>query len=324
MARDDSPGWLPEFLGRGPEPLSEPERIELLGEVFGIQGGKNPRNYVARAEVDGPIKRALARRRPIVIYGSSKQGKTCVRREAIPADESIVLSCQQHWSAEDINKAILRAAGYVPIASQTAAQKHENRASDRFDAKGKLTLFETGLSTEKSHGHADERTDTINPEPVDLSDVNQVISKLRELGFQKVVVLEEFHVLATETQKRFAQALKSFFEDGLVRFVIVGIWRGSDRLIQLHGDLAGRIDAVDADKWNETSLRNVIQFGAHLLNIQFDPKFSGSLIAQCFGSVWIVQEVCYKACESVGIMSDDSAGKLVGALNSTSAVQSPR
>lgn len=313
MARNDSPGWLPTFLGRVPAQLSEPERIEVLGEVFGIQGGQNPRNYVERPGVDDPIRRALWRRRPVVIYGSSKQGKTCVRRAAIPPDESIVLSCQQHWSAGDINKSILRGAGYVPIASQTAAQKHDQRVSDRLDVKGKALLLEAGLNAEASLNRADELTNTINPEPVDLNDVNQVISKLKELDFQKVVVLEEFHVLPIGTQKRFAQALKAFFDDGTVRFAIIGVWRDSDRLIHLHGDLAGRIDAVDVDKWNATSIRNVIQSGADILKIRFDPQFAGSLVAQCVGSVWIVQEVCYRACARAGVLWDGGDRKLAGA-----------
>ncbi|GAA5164656.1 hypothetical protein GCM10023321_53460 [Pseudonocardia eucalypti] len=216
---------------------------------------------------------------------------------------------------EDINKAVLREAGYVPITSQVETQKRDLRMSGRIDARGRLPFVESGLNVEAGRNRADELTNTFNTEPIDLGDVNQVISQLKALDFRKVVVLEEFHVLPIGTQKRFAQALKAFFDEGSdVRFVVVGVWRDSDHLIQLHGDLAGRIDAVDADKWTDTSLRNVIQSGAEIMNIRFDPQFAGRLIAQCVSSVWIVQEVCYKACESVGIMvGDGSAGKLVGA-----------
>jgi hypothetical protein len=49
-------------------------------EVFGV-GRDLPLNYVSRKEVDDRFVGDLSREKNIVIYGSSKQGKTSLRKE---------------------------------------------------------------------------------------------------------------------------------------------------------------------------------------------------------------------------------------------------
>jgi hypothetical protein len=59
-----------------------------LDDVFGV-ARELPRNYVVRDSVDQSLVDALARDQHIVIYGSSKQGKTCLRKYNLKADEYI-------------------------------------------------------------------------------------------------------------------------------------------------------------------------------------------------------------------------------------------
>jgi hypothetical protein len=58
---------------------------------------------------------------------------------------------------------------------------------------------------------------------------------------------------------------------------------------------------VDADAWSEDDLRNVISTGEALLNISFPEAFKKSLIEQALGSVYIVQDCCYRACKQNNI-----------------------
>jgi hypothetical protein len=68
-----------------------PERIHKVGEVFGISR-ELPVNYVLRKGIDDKLIDNLTRDHHIVIFGSSKQGKTCLRKSCLNDDDYIVVS----------------------------------------------------------------------------------------------------------------------------------------------------------------------------------------------------------------------------------------
>jgi hypothetical protein len=113
--------------------------------------------------------------------------------------------------------------------------------------------------------------------------------------------LEDFHYLPTETQKDFAVALKAYHENSKLCFMVVGVWLEENRLSVYNGDLTGRVLSIDADKWEDTELREVISAGEFLLNVRFADSFKNALVESCFGSVHIVQEACYRACIDISV-----------------------
>jgi hypothetical protein len=88
-----------------------PERIVQLREAFGV-GREVPLNYVSRDDVDGRFVESLTRNKHVVIYGSSKQGKTTLRRHCLEDSDYIVVSCLNTMQLSDLNGAVLKAAGY--------------------------------------------------------------------------------------------------------------------------------------------------------------------------------------------------------------------
>src|SRR6266545_456935 len=50
-----------------------------MADVFGIARDV-PANYVTRPDVDGKFIESLTRDKHVVVFGSSKQGKTCLRK----------------------------------------------------------------------------------------------------------------------------------------------------------------------------------------------------------------------------------------------------
>ena len=74
-------------------------------------------------------------------------------------------------------------------------------------------------------------------------------------------MLEDFHYLPIETQKDFAVALKAFHEQSTLCFMIVGVWLDESRLTVYNGDLTGRLIGINADKWSQAELREVIEVG---------------------------------------------------------------
>jgi AAA+ ATPase superfamily predicted ATPase len=79
--------------------------------VYGISR-ELPLNYVERKEVDQKLVDNLTKDKHIVIYGSSKQGKTSLRKHCLSQDDYILIQCSNRWGLIDIHSAILKGVGY--------------------------------------------------------------------------------------------------------------------------------------------------------------------------------------------------------------------
>jgi hypothetical protein len=263
-------------------------------DVFGI--GRNlPLNYIARKTVDEAFITNLTRDKHIVIYGSSKQGKTSLRKNCLTEDDYIVIHCSNKWDLADLHSAILKRAGFEVTQATTRTTAGRNKIV----ASMKAAIFGTGIETGGENETTNSCTVTSKPMELDPEDVNDIIAALNE--FKKFIVLEDFHYLSIETQKDFAVALKAFHEQSRLCFIIVGVWLEEGRLTVYNGDLTGRVVAINADAWSKDELSEVISTGEALLNVRFSETFKSELINCCLDSVYIVQESCYQACIKEGI-----------------------
>lgn len=75
------------------------ERVNKARDVFGV-GREMPLNYVERAEVDGRFLESPTRDKHVVIYGSSKQGKTTLRKHCLKDTDYVVVSCLNSMKLE--------------------------------------------------------------------------------------------------------------------------------------------------------------------------------------------------------------------------------
>jgi hypothetical protein len=271
-----------------------------------------PINYVTRELVDNQLVSALTRNQHLVIYGSSKQGKTTVRKYNLTETDYIVVTCSNKWNLGQLHAAILKAAGYTIVQSETraASGNHKITATVSLGAR----LFggggTAGAAIDKGTEHSQETVETRLD--LDPSDVNDIIGALSEIEFQKFIVLEDFHYLPEETQKDFAVALKAFHESSSLIFIIVGVWLQENRLIQFNGDLSGRVSTVNADRWSKDELREAIRLGEEALNVKFDGRFTEVLVARSFDSIYVIQEVCLLACEGAGVFQRQETRKDIG------------
>jgi hypothetical protein len=234
----------------------------------------------------------------IVIYGSSKQGKTCLRKQCLPDSSYVLVQCSNKSDIADLHANILKRAGFELTQSSKKTTSGKNKIAAKFNAT--LAGLGFGLEGEKEKSHAEETTKA--PIELDPEDVNDVIAALGSIGFNKLIVLEDFHYLPYETQRDFSIALKAFHETSKITFVIVGVWLEDNRLIVFNGDLTGRVVSVNADKWSTEELKDVIGDGAALMGIEVHPTFVGSLLALCRDSVYIVQEACRRVCLQHGVL----------------------
>ena len=292
--------------------------IHKTDDVFGI-ARELPLNYVTRDGVDGALLDNLTRDRHIVIYGGSKQGKTCLRKHVLGESDYINVTCSNKWTLGQLHASILKQAGYVVEQSATLTVSGQNKVSAKVAAKVGVQLIGE-IGGEIAAENVDEKERQIVEKAIELDpfDVNDIIAALNEIEFSEYIVLEDFHYLPEDTQKDFAVALKAFHEDSKHCFVVVvvGVWRDENRLIQYNGDLTGRVVTINADEWSESELRQVVEKGEKLLNITFDRAFVDGVITGCFDSVYVVQESCHRACTIDDVRSTQVTHRVVGTTTS--------
>jgi hypothetical protein len=280
--------------------LNEFEKINmksyLLEDVFGISRDV-PLTYTERENLDNEFVDSLSRQKHIVIYGSSKQGKTCLRKRHLEEEKYVIIDCSNKLNISDLNELILKKAGF----KITISEKSSKSSKLTGNATGGFNLF---AKAEIAAGYEGEASSEVENRELDLdlADVNDIINALKARNFSKVIFLDDFHHLKKETQTDFAFALKSFYEHSKIIFVIVGVWLEENRLVSINNDLAGRVTSINADKWSYDDLYNVIERGSELLNIRFEENLIEEIITESYTNVYFVQEICYRICKEFKII----------------------
>jgi hypothetical protein len=290
--------------------------IHTVDEVFGITRNL-PLNYVERAGVDRRLLDELSAEHHVVIYGSSKQGKTSLRKRCMNSSEYVLVQCSNRSDIADLHSNILKRAGFEITLSQKRSSSGRHKVIASLKAAMKATFLGQGVQMEGTAGAERETTDgteqTTAALELDIDDVNDVIAALQSIEFRRKIVLEDFHYLENQVQRDFAVELKAFHEASDITFVIVGVWLEDNRLIVYNGDLTGRVVSINADRWNMDELREVIAIGGALLGVSFAAVFMAALIVLARESVYVVQEVCRRACLRAGVRETRGDNPLIGA-----------
>jgi hypothetical protein len=291
------------------------EVTHKASDVYGISRDL-PLNYVTRKLADDALIENLTRDKHLVIFGSSKQGKTSLRKHCLKETDYIVVHCSNKWQLDEMHSAILKSAGYTLTQSTTKSETGKNKVSASF----KASVLGVGIDLGGEKGQDSAESTVTAPLELDAADVNDIIKALK--GFDRYIILEDFHYLPVETQRDFSVALKAFHEQSKLCFIVVGVWLEEGRLTVYNGDLTGRIFGINADKWNRGELLEVITAGEALLNIRFAETFKNALLDNCLESVFIVQEACYQACRISGIHSTkDKRADLGADLNANKIIK---
>src|SRR3989442_11375970 len=93
-------------------------------EVFGVSISR-VLSYIQRAAVDDRFVEALKADKQIVVYGSSKQGKTSLVQEYLPYEKQIVVRLTPKTQISDIYASILRQLGIQLKSGSTEVSGRE-------------------------------------------------------------------------------------------------------------------------------------------------------------------------------------------------------
>jgi hypothetical protein len=107
---------------------SESEADYNINTVFGIHRGETL-HYVQRTRVDDALIGHLIGGKHLCIYGSSKQGKTALRKKHIASSEELCVVCDRLWNVVDVFTAILKAAHceVQPASEESASSLYRVR-----------------------------------------------------------------------------------------------------------------------------------------------------------------------------------------------------
>jgi hypothetical protein len=273
-----------------------------LDEVYGISRKGVPRTYVTRPDVDDRFIDEITRDQHIVIYGSSKQGKSSLLRTVLNEDDYVAIQCAIDWDKEAVYRVLLKEIGIAVVQTETDHKSGTRELSAEVKAEGGVPLFAKASAkgaAARTKGTA--KTKSSRFMEFDPSSATDVIRVLQEAGFTKWIVLEDFHYLAPEVQRMLASDLKTFFERSQISFIIVGVWLEANRLVVYNGDLAGRITSIPADTWTAESLEMVVRCGEPLLNIHFSDEVAADLVARSQKNVGLLQEALRQMCLEAGV-----------------------
>src|SRR5262249_31872341 len=157
----------------------------------------------------------------------------------------------------DIYQTILSRAGVRILADSTDKKSTESSITFSTRVKALIPIFGSGeAGTDGGLKAASSTEAKFREVPINLELPQHVSDMLREINSRKWVILENFHYLSEESQKQFAFDLRAFQELGL-RFVILGVWREKNRMVQFNGDLLDRLIEVPVEPWTEPDFRGV-------------------------------------------------------------------
>lgn len=271
-----------------------------VAEVFGVNN-KMVRSYLERTEVDGEFTEALKTDRHIVVYGSSKQGKTSLLSRHIEKEQAVIIECGPKTDCQAIYQSLLRQLDIRLERTETQTSTTEGKVRAKIGLKAILPFLGGGDTEVETEGtRTGEKAKEFHPVEYNLELAQDVGELLARIKFNKFVVLENFHYLTDEIQTELSFDLR-IFQDMGVRFIILGVWREKNRLVVYNGDLADRITEVPVEPWSPDEFLQVMSNGSRLLNIEIDGQIQRDIIDASFGSIAIVQELCKTFVEISGV-----------------------
>lgn len=287
-------------------------------DVFGVSNS-NIASYIQREDVDSRFLEGLKRNKHIVVFGSSKQGKTALTNKHLNESDFVRVNCSPETEPIDIYKSILRQLKVEFEEEKTTNSSDEISSKIGLKAKVKIPFFADSEAQGEMalKGYSGEQIKYKHIEynlalPQDISEI------LKSNNFKKRIILENFHYLEESAQQEMAFHLR-VFEDYNILFIILGIWREKNRLAQFNGDLQDRLIEIPVEPWKREHFQEVVKVGETLLNVSFQNVLE-TIIDNSFDSIGVFQELCKECCLAAEVETTQEDRHLILQENLNTAI----
>ncbi len=212
-------------------------------DVFGVKSTLI-KSYIERDSVDEKFKSAITDGNEVIVYGSSKQGKTSLILNHLSEEQYVKVECSPQTQPIDIYKSILRQMDITYIESETkeAGSEHGGKLGAGFKIKIPF-IGDTSATAEVSDKDSKKQSTSTAYIEYNLALAQDISELLKKFNIDKYIVIENFHYLELSVQETLAYDLRVFQDHHLI-FIVLGIWREANRLIQFNGDLLDRVSEV--------------------------------------------------------------------------------
>jgi hypothetical protein len=281
-----------------------------LGQVF-VPGGKPTITYVPRSKLglEDTVRDHIRETREILLLiGPTKSGKTVLTQTVIPDDRRITIEGNRVQDREDRfwnDVAAKAGAAHTVVSSDTNQTKTHS-------------IHKAGISINTEHGLGKLLADALPLPSIELgtkhetteqrvADVKRhLVTDPQEeainllIASKKVLVIEDFHVVAPQVQRNVVRALKGAVFEGM-RVIVLGIPHRENDVVAGMIDMQGRTRKLEMPMWSKEDLREICDKGFKALNVQPAANVVTQFCTHAFGSPNLLQKFCLRLCQKHGI-----------------------
>ena len=105
------------------------------------------------------------------------------------------------------------------------------------------------------------------------------------------VVIDDFHYIEADIQRRLCQQMKNCAARG-VRFIVLNTPHRGDDPVRTNPDLSGRFFSIDVNFWDETSLMTIGKKGFNKIGVAVTDQILIRLARESLGSPQLMQTLC--------------------------------
>jgi hypothetical protein len=279
-------------------------------EVFGSRTASNPLSYVVR-NIEQQFKDALANERfaAIVIYGTSKQGKSSLRRSVLPDGACTIVRATLGVSREGLFREILNQAGAAGRTTRGVDKRTERNKGFSFNPLKWFGIEGIGeISIREKNEH--KESEMVDEVEIDYSVTSAVARRYRQVAGTRPIVIDNFHYVEADVQRQLATDILAF-ADCEIKTIVLGTWTAQDYLKRFNTDLGRRMCPLSIEPWVDADLGAVLATGAKLLAIRLTPIVKESFLQKSAGNVSLLQDAAQEYLINLGIAETCSQQTLV-------------
>src|SRR5690606_37469454 len=164
-------------------------------DVFGVKS-KLVASYIERIDVDHKFNEAIQDGNEIIVYGSSKQGKTSLILKHLSPDNYVKVECSPLTTPIDIYKSIIRQLNITFLESEVNENSTESHGKATLGFKIKIPFFsDVDADGELGNKAGIKSTQVSGYTEYNLALPQDISELLIKFNIHKYIVLENFHYL---------------------------------------------------------------------------------------------------------------------------------
>lgn len=271
-----------------------------IGDVF-VPGGFPEITYVPRDELQ--LERRLndyvaERFKVLSLSGPTKSGKTVLVKRVIP--DAIWVSGGEIATATEFWKVLVdKLDGWIEVEISRSRSRSESTETSG-SVEGGVPFLKARGEVSASAEELDERVRTVRRD----RPAAQVASDLL-LITKPVLVIDDFHYLPEAEQLKIVRGMRALIFDG-VPVILLSVPHRVYDAVRAEPEMTGRVVPLTSPFWSPEDLSAIAQLGFVALNLEPRKGITERLVAESFGSPFLMQDFCLELCKANDIREEQA------------------